>query len=58
MALPDCELWAADNHVLRQYGDQADAHITERVTTLAEAGDVGGAITSDPFLRAFVANKT
>jgi hypothetical protein len=42
MAVSDWELWAAANHILRQFGDRANDHVAERVTTLDQAGDRAG----------------
>lgn len=39
---PERELWACALLVEREHGDGADAHIAERVTTLALAGDFAG----------------
>lgn len=39
---PERELWACALLVEREHGNGADAHIAERVTTLALAGDVAG----------------
>lgn len=39
---PERELWACALLVEREHGDGADAHIAERVTALALAGDVAG----------------
>lgn len=43
--ISDLELWACAAQVLKQHGAFANAHIAERVTSLAKAGDARGVAT-------------
>lgn len=43
--LPEWELWACAETVMRQHGDRAPIHVAERIGALALAGDAEGVAT-------------
>lgn len=42
MPLTDWELWATAQHVIGSHGDDAIAHINDRIYDLGKAGDEAG----------------
>lgn len=49
--IPEWELWACANALMRQYGEDAAIHAAMRADALFEAGDDDGAATMRAIVR-------